>query len=233
MSNLFLPHPLFEARVDTIGQDKAPILIIDHFCSEPDHLVSAAESAFGRGSRRREGFPGIVTPADEAFARSAVTHLMPAIRKTFGVSGRIESGGFDFQLMTSPPTALSPRQMRPHYDVADTNVVASVLFLCHPPFLGTGFYRHNATGFEVITPDRVTAYDRAQSELDSGTPSGGYINGDTLEFTQIAYYTATFNRLILFSAASLHSGSALPEHGFSSEPRRGRLTANLFLKFAR
>ena len=233
MSLPYSPHPLFKAQVDMIGRDRAPVLVVDHFCADADRLVDDAEAAFARGSRRREGFPGIVTAADQAFARSTVGHLMPMICKVFGVSGRVRSGGFDFQLMTVPPEELSPRQTKPHYDVADMDVVASVLFLCRSPYQGTAFYRHNATGFEVITPDRAVAYEKVQIAEGEGTPGGGYMNGDTLEFTQIAHYGAVYNRMILFSAASLHSGNAAPDHGFSSDPRKGRLTANLFLKFAR
>ncbi len=233
MNLQYSAHPLFDAHVDTIGNDRAPVLIIDHFCSDADRLVSAAELAFARGSRLRAGFPGVVTAADGIFARSVVAHLMPMICKAFGVSGRIQSGGFDFQLMTSPPEALSPRQMKPHYDIADTDVVASVLFLCRPPYLGTSFYRHNATGFEVITPDRAAAYDQAVVFESDGASASGYMNGDSPDFTQIAHYSVVYNRMILFSAASLHSGSAVRDHGFSADPRKGRLTANLFLKFAR
>ena len=233
MDPRYSPHPLFNARVDTIGDDRAPVLIVDHFCSDPDGLVRDAELAFARTRRQRESFPGIVTAADEVYARQAVGHLMPMICRAFGVSGRIQTGGFDFQILTSPPEQLSPKQRRPHYDLADVDVVASVLFLCRPPFLGTAFYRHNPTGFEVITPDRVAVYGHAMGAPGGGAASGGYMSGDTAEFTQIANYDAVYNRMILFSAASLHSACAVRGHGFSSDPKTGRLTANLFLKFAK
>jgi hypothetical protein len=230
---LYSRHPSFKARVDTIGRDRAPVLVVDNFCGEADGLIDAAETAFARASRRRDGFPGVVTTADQAFARSAVADLMPLICEAFGVSGRVQSGGFDFQIMTSPPEALSAAQTRPHYDVADMDVVASVLFLCRPPYLGTAFYRHNATGYEVISPDRAAAYEQSLAGESGRVPIGGYMNGTTPDYTQIADYGASYNRMILFSAASLHSGSAVRDHGFSSDPRAGRLTANLFLKFAR
>ncbi len=231
MTLVFAPDPLCEAHIEVIGRDRAPVLLIDNFCRDADRLVEAAELAFERGTRRRSGFPGIVAAADQAFARSAVAHLMPMLCKTFGVSGRIQNGGFDFQLMTSPPEDLSPAQTRPHYDVPDTDVIASVLFLCRPPFLGTSFYRHNASGFEVISPDRVMAYEAALGL--EGNVAAGYMTGSTSAFTQIANYSASFNRMILFSAASLHSGCAVRDHGFSPDPRKGRLTANLFLRFAK
>ncbi len=232
MGLLFAPHPQFKARVDTIGRDRAPVLVIDQFCADAEALVEAAESAFGRGRRDRASFPGIVFPGDQGFARGAVAHLMPLLCKVFGVSGRIQTGGFDFQLMTSSPDELSPRQKRPHIDVSDLNVVASVLFLCRPPYQGTAFYRHNDTGFEVISPDRARAYEAVQLALDARKSDSGYMNGDTADFTEIARYDAAFNRLILFSAASLHSGTATADQRFSADPRRGRLTANLFLRFA-
>ena len=250
MNLVYAPHPFFKAHVDVIGRDRAPVLVIDNFCSEPGRLVEAAELAFARETRRLAGFPGLVAAADQTFARSTVAHLMPILCKTFGVSGRVQNGGFDFQLMTSLPEDLSPAQMRPHYDVPDTDVIASVLFLCRPPFLGTAFYRHNASGFEVISPERVATYEAALALESIGALEGtgplegigalegngaktGYMTGDTAEFTQIANYGASFNRMILFSAANLHSGCAVRDHGFSCDPKVGRLTANLFLKFAK
>lgn len=129
---LYSPHPLFATRTDIIGRDQAPVLIIDNFCNDADFLVNSAVKAFTKESRHRDGFPGIVSSADETFARSAIRHLMPMICQSFGVSGKILSGGFDYQIMTCPPSELSPRQTKPHYDVADMDVLASVLYLCHP-----------------------------------------------------------------------------------------------------
>ena len=232
MSLLFAPHPQLQARVDVIGRAKAPVLVVDQLVADPDALVAEAELTFSRGRRDRASFPGIVTAGDQTFARSMVGHLMPMLCKVFGVSGRVQTGGFDFQLMTSPPDTLSPRQTRPHFDVTDLRVVASVLFLCRPPYLGTAFYRHNATGFEVISPGRAIAYEAIQTELDERHSPRGYMNGDTPDFTEIARYEVAYNRMILFSAASLHSGLAAADQGLSADPREGRLTANLFLKFA-
>ena len=230
---LYKPHALFEARLEMIGNDRAPVLVIDNFCSDPDSLVMAAEDAFARGNRQRASFPGIVTAADEGFARSSLAFLMPTLCSAFDVSGRVQNGGFDFQLITSRPEDLSPRQTKPHYDVADMDVIASVLFLCRPPFLGTSFYRHDATGFEVITPDRVSAFEQAIASEAETSRAQGYLKGDSPGFTEIAHFGVAYNRMILFSAASLHAGTAVPAHGFSAAPREGRLTANLFLKFAR
>ncbi len=231
MGLLFAPHPQIQARVDTIGRDRAPVLVIDQLCADPDGLVTAAEQAFAAGRRPRASFPGIVTPGDPAFAQSLIAYLMPTLCKVFGVSRRVQTGGFDFQLMTSAPEDLSPRQARPHFDVPDLDVVASVLFLCRPPYRGTAFYRHNPTEFEVISPDRARAYEEVQKALDARGSDGRYMNGDTVDFSEIARYDVAFNRMILFSAASLHSGTAEADQIFSEDPKCGRLTANLFLKF--
>jgi len=231
MSAKFKPHPAQSVRVDAIGQDRAPVLVIDNFAADPDSLIEMAEAAFHTKPRLRDDYPGRVAAVPDEYAFSALEFLLPTLRKVFALPGRIKTGGCDFQVMTTRPQDLTERQAVPHFDVPDLETVASVHFLCGPPFLGTAFYRHNATAFEVITGSRAAAYETALSKDFKDRQPQGYINESNDLFTRIAAYPAVFNRLIFFSAASLHSGLADPSQVFDPNPRRGRLTANMFLQF--
>jgi hypothetical protein len=231
VSPKFKPHPAQAVRVDAIGHDRAPVLVIDNFASAPEALIDMAEAAFTTKTRLRDGYPGQIATVPDAYAFSALEFLLPLLRKVFAVSGTIKRGGCDFQIMTTRPQDLTERQVIPHFDVPDVATIASVHFLCGPPFLGTAFYRHEATGFEVITAGRVAAYEAALQKDLKGRKPQGYINESNDLFTRVATYPAEFNRLIFFSAASLHSGLADPSQVFDPNPRRGRLTANMFLQF--
>ncbi len=232
MSIPFQPHPQIQMRVDLIGAERAPVLVIDNFVSHPEGLVDAAEAAFARGSKPRSYFPGQATPAPETFALPALSYLLPTICRAFGVSGKIRNGGCDFQILSQPPVQLDLRQKIPHIDSPDTNILASVHYLCPPAFLGTHFYRHKATGFEIITQDRLAPYEAALTAGLSQHAPEGYIVADTPLFARTAAYAASFNRIILFRGAMLHSAAVDPAHGFDPTARAGRLTANMFLHFS-
>jgi hypothetical protein len=231
MSTLFRPHERITARVDAIGAERAPVLIIDNFVADPERLVNEAVQGFEAAARVRSSFPGIVTIAPDAFSLAALSFLLPALKRVFGVSGRLESGGCDFQLMTLAAEDRSLAQRLPHFDVPNLKVLASVHYLCPPGFSGTAFYRHNSTGFEVISPDRAKTYNhKVRQEVMMGT-GVDYINSDSEVFTRIAAYEAVYNRLIFFSAACLHSGLSPVQPITATSPETGRLTANMFLKF--
>ena len=57
----------------------------------------------------------------------------------------------------------------------------------------------------------------------------GYISGSDLFFEQIAVVEAVPDRLLIYQGGLLHSGIIPPGMSFSSHPREGRLTANLFV----
>ena len=58
----------------------------------------------------------------------------------------------------------------------------------------------------------------------------GYIVGSDEFFEQVAAVEAVPDRLLIYQGGLLHSGIIPPEMSFSADPRRGRLTANLFIR---
>jgi len=231
MSATFRPHPDLSARVDVIGTERVPVLVIDNLAADPDNLVKQSIPAFRTASRTRDSFPGLVATAPEDFSLGALKFLLPLLQRVFGVSDQIVAGGCDFQLMTRLNDQRSLTQSLPHFDVPELDVLASVHYLCPPAFSGTAFYRHNSTGFEIILPERVAAYDTEVRKEVSKRVQTDYINSDSDIFTRIATYEAIYNRMIFFPAACLHSGLSTIRGTTASSPDAGRLTANMFLKF--
>ncbi|WP_269745913.1 DUF6445 family protein [Gilvimarinus polysaccharolyticus] len=216
-----------------IGRERQVVLIIDNFLNNPEWL---AEQALSAAFKPDQGlFPGHRAPAPSAYTNALEGALPPLLADAFGTRpgdiSRVESS---YSLVTQPPSSLKPLQRIPHFDSRHPEELASVYFLCNQSteqYGGTAFYRHRSTGFESITDVRFKPYISA---LDAdakqvGVPAADYISADTEVFEKIAEIPARYNRLILYSCTSLHSGVITPEFDFSQDPANARLSINSFL----
>ena len=158
--------------------------------------------------------------------------LKDPIRTVFGLEGLdVVMADSDFRMVTKSPDGLHARQLVPHYDIADPNVIVVLHYLATRPFGGTSMYRHRATGFERIAGNRVQPFESAVAEELKRRQPEGFVDGDTPHFERIASFQGVFNRAIIYRGISLHAGdigSGLP---FDPDPRRGRLTANTVFFF--
>jgi len=218
-----------------IGQEQTPVVVIDNFVQDPDHVIDMAvdmapfphqEGHYYPGRRRR------ITPQDgESFEYvSAVCQaLVPVMHSVYGVNSFdiLDAG---FSLVTLQPKELQPLQTIPHFDHHDADGYAIIHYLSKNPGGGTAFYRHDRTGFETLTEERLTAY-REGRDMDVqalGRPFG-YHHGDRNGFSELAMVEARFNRAAIYPGNLLHTG-VLPENfNYSPDPRTGRLTANIFI----
>ena len=130
-----------------------------------------------------------------------------------------------------PANKLKLLQRIPHFDSTKRDELAAVFYLFKEDLGGTSFYRHNKTGYEIIDDARRIPYFKSlEGENDSDNiPQQGYINGDTALFTRIGEQKGIFNRLIVYRRRNLHSGSISPGFVPNTDPRKGRLTINIFI----
>jgi hypothetical protein len=134
-------------------------------------------------------------------------------------------------MATLPAEAANLAQRLPHIDTTQPSQLAILHYLCGPEHGGTAFYRHRATGFEAIDPNRGPAYFTAlRGEIAGEDGPDGYIVGSGDLFEQTAAVTPVFNRVIVYASNLLHAG-VLPARPLSLDPRLGRLTANTFFRF--
>lgn len=230
MGSRFPLAPRQVLRVTTVGVEREPVLLIDGFVAKPERLVEAAEAsrfdpAFGPGG----GYPGLRAPAPLDYVEAAVRALAGPIGEAFGL-GRVRPlrAECNFSLVTLPAGELVATQRAPHVDTADADQFAILHYLCEPRFGGTAFFRHRATGYETITPERLASYEAARAKEDVAS---GYVGADDPWFAQIGAVDAAFNRLVVYRSRLLHSGRILDPGALSPDPRRGRLTANIFATF--
>lgn len=221
--------------LELVGNEKEPVLTVDEVMREPGALVDfAAEKVeFTPAWTPHGGYPGLRAPAPLNYANNLVRALSPLIERAFPIKRmKPVRANCYLSLVTLKPEQLTPLQSIPHIDIADPLRFAFMHFLCDDHFGGTSFYRHRATGFETINslqePDYLAVRDR---ELAEKKPSAEYICGDTAHYVKTATIAARRNRVLIYRSQLLHSGQIPADMNFSTDPREGRLTANVFVTY--
>lgn len=232
-----MPHdlslnPRAAAALTHIGAEREPLLRIDDLLRDPQALIdyAASETAFAPAYGPEGGYPGIRAPAPLDYVEAVARAVDPLLRDAFGLGAEVRLGCAEcnFSLVTLLPDALVPAQRVPHVDTTNPLQFAFLHYLCGPEQGGTGFYRHRATGYETLTPERLPHYEAIRAEEAAGQ---GYIAGDTVHFAQTDAVEAARNRLVVYRSRILHSGRIAEGATLSSDPRKGRLTANIFVTY--
>jgi hypothetical protein len=221
--------------VHRIGAGAEPLVVIDHVMHDPQALIdhAAAGAAFvGDGG---PGYPGVRAPAPLEYVETLGRRLDPLIQRTFGLhDGSLVHADGSFSIVTTPPEALTPHQRIPHIDTNYPLQFAVLHYLCDGNFGGTAFYRHKASGLEVISPQQADDYAALRDrEIAASPPPAGYIGPDSQHYIQTGAFDAVFDRLLLYRSCRLHCGLIPPTMTLSSNPREGRLTVTTFMTYVR
>ncbi|MDC7684546.1 DUF6445 family protein [Asticcacaulis sp. BYS171W] len=218
----------------TIGAEQEPLIVIDDVFKHPDRVVAyAAHTAlFGPAGA---AYPGQRAAVPEYLNQVLFYALQSITLQVFGISEHDEmSMTSSFAMVTQSSDQLSPSQRIPHFDAPDAKALAVVIYMCDPGWGGTSFYRHRASGFETVSPERVVSYTRqldaegAQTDLASRSSD---LRDDV--FARIHSVEARFNRLILYRSRQLHAADVTADRMPSDNPAEGRLTITSFLKATR
>jgi hypothetical protein len=211
------------------------IVFIDDFLEDPNALVEAAcGSRFEPAASGGKGYPGLRAAAPTAYTQALTGLLDPLIKANYPVPGHldIKVGLSAFSLTTAAPDELGPLQRAPHFDASTPHYMAALLWLCDERHGGTGFYRHNATGWLRITADNRERYlDVYHEEVNRCPPPPRYFDRSDAQFTFLGLMPARFNRLVVYPGSLLHSACIHPGRSLSADPREGRLTVNTFFDF--
>lgn len=216
-----------------IGREGEPVLAVETALREPEALINYAAEAveFTPAWTPAGGYPGVRAPAPLNYVETLVRALNPAIQRAFGLSGvKLARAECNFSMVVLRDAQLAPLQQIPHVDTNDPLQFALLHYLCGPEHGGTAFYRHRATGFETLTADRQPEYEAIREGELAEQPSG-YIRGDTIHYEQTAAFEAQFNRVLIYRSRTLHSGQIPAGAELAADPRKGRLTANIFLNY--
>ncbi|WP_286272648.1 DUF6445 family protein [Thalassotalea hakodatensis] len=220
-------------NVEYIGNEGSPILVFDNISVKPELLVSQflknqnkAKPARGKDNY----YPGDHLEVESIYADNLNKLLAPYIKKYFNLpAAYLERIFCDFSIVNTPEEQLTPLQALPHYDSHGSGNLAGIHFLCDPPYLGTGFYRHQETGIELMSRKKVNNYLKAlEQHIESPDFEKKYISGHIPHFDLIHTIPAKFNRLVIYRSQALHT--ALIDNFLLNNPvDNGRLTLRSFL----
>jgi hypothetical protein len=224
-----------KAELRCFGNSESPVVVIDDFSGELDRILEVAErlAPYPPLSNYYPGVRRVITPADKA-ADAYVAKTCERAARFIG--GAFNIDGFElleasFSIVSTTPELLSPPQRAPHFDTTDQRYIALLHYLRVPPESGTAFYRQRSTGIERVTESNLEMFVGTAQRDAAKLPSGsGYIQGSDEFFEEIGAIQAAPDRLIIYQGSLLHSG-IIPTHmSLTSDPGRGRLTANLFVR---
>ena len=221
-----LPEPRIDVRV--VGRDREPVVVIDGFSGQAAELRAAGERL--AYAPMGASYPGVRAQTGSELIDARAELLVAVVRKVFGARRGFRLQGCAYSLVTHAPADLHPLQRIPHYDVAEADMVAGMFYFSEADG-GTAFYRHRATGYEAITPEREPHYNSALKEevAAKGLPDARYMAGDDARFEQIGAVEAKPDRFALYRGRLLHSGIIPEPEALSDNPAHGRLTLNSFM----
>ena len=223
-------HPDIRIQKLTIGNEKAPLLVIDNLVAQPEELVDLAARKHYAPTIRY--YPGIRAQAPLSYQQILASELRPLLTEFFALPDRpIRFSMCHFSLVTTPANELAAIQRIPHIDSLEPSGLAAVHYLFKADLGGTAFYRHRKTGFEYIDESRKAVYFQSLESENGGPsmPQAGYINGDTPLFEQILKQDGVYNRALIYRRNSLHSGCISKDFVPDLDPRTGRLSINSFI----
>lgn len=225
-------HPNFSYRVDVVGNEKEPVLIVDNFLNNPEMLIEYAKTNCEFNGNESGGYyPGVRAKGPDVYIKALVKFLGPIILETFyGERIKAVRPASFFSMVVTPPEKLSPLQCIPHFDSSNYWDLATVHYLSQNKNSGTSLYRHRATGFESVRLQRTEKYfTDVIKELENLPSEKKYMNGSNENFEQIGSYDSEFNRIVIYRCTNLHSGNISNNFNFDPDPNTGRLTLNTFL----
>ena len=134
---------------------------------------------------------------------------------------------------TIPKRDWATMQKVPHIDSTDPRQLATVLYLCDESFGGTGFYRHEASGIEKVTPENYPELSQKLKEelilIDQDIKNPNSDGRDN--FKTLMECSAKVGRLVVYPSSLLHTGLVNPEKNTERNPHAGRLTITSFIQY--
>jgi len=225
MQSSIRPHDRFALNIRRIGNEEAPLVVIDNFIQNPEEL--AADAADADFHPVGSYYPGLRTSVPMPYPLAVYQFTRHVIADVFGLAGKdVIDSRCNFCLITKRADEVGVRQRIPHCDSPDTNVIVVLHYLFHAPFGGTSFYRHRQTGFEMVTAERKDAYEACLAEELAASELKDYIEGDSPLYERIAAVPAAYNRAVIYRSASLHTADVGAGFTYDPSPKTGRLTAN-------
>ena len=219
-----------DAQIDHFSTQKHILVTISSFLKYPEAAIS--DASLQKFARITPQYPGIRASLSDSASKKLAEQLSPSLSDAFGMQQGTWSIMAWYSLVTSPPAELLPIQRLPHVDGTDPNQIAMMLYLHKTDHGGTAFFRHKSTGLEALTHETYPRYrDTLQAEVEkTGMPPARYVTDGAPLFEVTHKVSGNFNEAVFYRGNILHSGVIDNDVPLPSDPSKGRLTLNAFLR---
>lgn len=218
---------------------RASCLVVDDALVDPEGLRQYAMARRGDFVPAPfNAYPGIELPMPVEFSARMQDFFDRHIRNALG-GRRTARMNSRLAMVTTPPTALEPRQRICHRDSAWVDpahaIAASVLYLFKDESLGgTNFYRPHLPEEQIkqLVHDS-SVMERASFDARHPSVAQDYMDGSNDYFERIGQVPASWNRMIFYDGRLFHSGAVGSAQALTGDPATGRLTLNGFFTCSR
>jgi hypothetical protein len=231
----FSVNPGASLNVQPVGRDQTPVIVIDDFGLDLSDLVARACSSSDYGPDPGTKYPGLRARLPKSYTREVMRQIYRLLFGVYSIGPDLGMKAVNaaYSLIATPEHELEPNQCLPHFDSYRPNYLAILHYLNDGDFCDTGLFRHRPTGLERVSRDSLDEYlahrDLHASGLNPATI--GYIKGSDEHYELYHRISYRPNRLVVYPGCLLHSGLVNPAVDVNSDPRTGRLTANIFVDF--
>lgn len=223
----------WKPEVLSIGDQQTPLLIFDDV--DPALTKMAKEGARTATFTVADTYyPGVRAPLAMTYIEQVVGAIYHQLYDIYSIPASYQVGLNQavYSLITRYPGELSLAQTMPHIDATGAFNFAVLHYLNEGQHGGTAFYRHRSTGWSQITDANEQQYfNRLNQEMTSDSVRDTYITASDNSFEQVAKVAYKAGRIVVYPGNLLHSTEVDASLDISSELDKGRLTANVFLKF--
>ena len=223
------PHARWHAL--KIGREQTRVLLIDDVFQDL-RAVQALAAAQPFCPENATYYPGVRAPCPEILRDAMLSISSGIIQQAYQLPAHatLSDLGSWLSLAATRPQALHPLQCVPHFDSQHSTDFAIMLYASDKTYQGTGFYRHNPTGYENITRSRWPVFEQARKTFEAtyGPRQQQYFADSNAEYSLMGKIDYRPNRMLVYPGTLLHTGLIDSTSDLSSDPRSGRLTVNVF-----
>lgn len=222
-------------KIFTVGNEQTPVIIIDDFVINTKNIIDEACNKTDYTIDKNTFYPGLRSKLPKSYVVSVLQKIYRGICHVYKVPPQLQLEPQDiyYSLITKTKDELNLIQRMPHFDTSRPYYFAIIHYLNEKPHGNTGLFRHIPTGLEKINDNNVELYlNSAQQFIDkNGEPEQEYCTSSTDHFELYHEIEYKPNRLVIYPGHLLHSIIVCPETDIDTNPKTGRLTANLFIEF--
>ena len=217
-----------------VGHEKTRVLVVDNLMSDVEAI---RQYAFQHAEFEKEivsFYPGLRAMLPKPYIDAILQGVLPLIMQQYNIGREVavKIRAAFLSMVTKAPEQLEVQQRIPHYDNTLINSFAIMHYLNPGQFGGTGYFRHKATGVEVVTnANRQMLHDSVEAYfLQNGEPDKQYIRQSNGQYALTGKVEYQQNRLLVYPSGLLHSGLIETDRDVGDDPQTARLSANIFVE---